>query len=115
LWQRFPGFKQLPADRRRSCRVLPNGFRSCRLKRPAEEKTLAGDWACLRQDQKGGLFLKNAKVKKPPYEKPLLEPLLVVAQGVTPVCSNGSFVFEGACNPAGGAASGCETGTLPLS
>ncbi len=57
------------------------------------------------------LFLKK---KKPPYEKPVLEPLLIVGEGQSPTCADGSAVFGGSCSPAGGFATVCgTTGSSP--
>jgi hypothetical protein len=57
--------------------------------------------------------LEDLKKKKPPYEKPILEPLLVVGQGQTPACIAGSFV-DGTCSPNGAfATTGCSNGSSP--
>ena len=52
--------------------------------------------------------------KNPAYEKPVLEPLLIVAEGIVPACINGSFV-DGSCRSTGAAATiSCDTGSSVL-
>ena len=51
------------------------------------------------------------KKKDPPYEKPVLEPLLIVGQGIVPACIDGSAV-DGSCSPNGAFPSiSCQQGS----